>query len=156
MLILSDSIYRQVGVPVEKTRTKNQPPIYRSFTLGNGQFTCLKVVIPGSDTARLLEEASVINKNYEFSEIILGVGANYIPNDHPRSYRPSFMYTAFSEITSFLESIRSLFDTDVTFSPILPQRSSPRGAIRKLNLQIREFCDKNYLKGLFPLETQSF
>ena len=60
------------------------------------------------------------------------------------------MYTAFSEITSFLESIRSLFDTDVTFSPILPQRSSPRSAIRKLNLQIREFCDKNYLSYLYP------
>jgi len=150
LLILSDSIYRHVGVPVPKTRVKNQPPIYRRFTLCNGSITCLKVVIPGADSARLFEEASVIYCDYEFSEILLHVGANYIPNEHPFSRRPFYMRTAYSEITSCLDAIRNLFEINVTYSPILPQRHSPPGAIRTLNLKIQNFVISNSFNYLFP------
>jgi hypothetical protein len=153
VLILSDSIYRHVGVSVPKTNS-NEGPIYKKFELCNGNIRCLKVVIPGALAPRLIAEAAIIHRKYTFGEIILHCGANYIPN--PRSFRPYFWCEAVDDVTQLLNELRKLFLTNVTFSPILPQLSSPPGAIYAINARINNFCQRNDFSRLFPEEFENF
>ena len=106
------------------------------------------MVIPGAIAPRLLAEASIIKRKYTFREIVVCCGANYIPN--PRHYRPYFLREAVDHVTQLLHELRGLFQTNVTFSPILPQLSSPLGAIYAANNKINTFCANYGFGYIYP------
>jgi len=71
-----------------------------------------EVVIPGARAHRLLSEATVLSRAYNFEHVIVHVGTNYVP------FVPE---QAITDITKLLDALPHLFPgCRVTFSPILP------------------------------------
>ena len=122
-LLLSDSIFRHVGADSPKKKddirgraivrdlpivfARNQPP-----------FLLKRVVVPGARCPRLLSEAFALASEYEFEEIIVHCGTNYLNED-------SEIEDTFVEIIEFLRALKDKFQCRVTYSPILP-RVSPQ------------------------------
>jgi hypothetical protein len=151
VLILSDSICRHIGKPQPK-RPNEHAALYQEITLTD-QISCLKVVIPGARAPRLLAEAAHIATKYNFREVIVQCGANYIP-DTTKPWRRvlhGHAHRAFDEVSHLLDSLRNLFsNSNIVFSPILPQRNAPPGCINIINDHLYEFCDMMRFDRLFP------
>ena len=102
-----------------------------------------KVVIPGARAHRLLSEATVLSRAYNFEHVIVHVGTNYVP------FAPE---QAVTDITKLLDALPHLFPgCRVTFSPILP-RTTPEGKnfptneelvkmIREINTTVEHHCE---------------
>ena len=143
VLVLSDSIFRHVGGDSPKDPSV-KGPIYSHLDLGNT--TVFKCVISGARVERLWEEAVALNRTHCFSEIIVNVGANYIPS--PQSRNSFWFFPPPSavglEIKSFLDAIADLFDTDVTFSAIPPRMDMKSfRVISRINSDIHSHCRIN-------------
>ena len=95
-------------------------PFYSTFTLGSTSI--IKCMIPGARVGRLWEEAVALAIKHTFGEIIVNVGANYIPSLQSRHrywYFPASLVVG-EEIKSLLNALADLFNTDITFSAIPP------------------------------------
>ena len=146
LLILSDSIYRHVGVSVPKEaidRSADPAPIYREFDICSNRVHCLKIVIPGAKAPRLLAEAQKVAANYTFGEIILHCGANHIPHDEPSADAADVIVT---ELYNLHLSVRDLFPHSViTFSQLLPMTQVSRRhrqLICEVNMRMDSFCQR--------------
>ena len=158
ILILSDSIFRHVGIdgppakpPVRdllshQRRYSPKAAIYQDFSVNSFAKEPLpirKVVIPGARCGRIFLEAQLIaRENRErYKTVIVHVGANYV-----RTHSP---FVAQKEIEDLLMEIQCLFpDSFVTFSETLPQyceqsedmNSAINFDILKVNVHIKDFC----------------
>ena len=164
VLIISDSIFRHVGgdcpLPLRPRIRKDQEDAPRTQvqtkTLAITQdipykaerskppLSVKKVVIPGARAPRLLAEASLLARTFNFEHIICHVGTNYVPYCQPDQ--------AIFEINEFLDNLRGLFrDTRITWSPILP-RLTPQDKryplaeemmdkIHEINTEVIANCD---------------
>ena len=134
ILVLSDSIFRHVGSPCpkeeqRKIRGRADPefqqicilPIRSSFSIGGTNI--LKVVMPGARAGALQLEASLIAKEFDFGEIILHCGANYVPSvrRHGRRFHLVSPREAINEICGLVDSLGALFTGMITYSMTLPQ-----------------------------------
>ena len=157
VLILSDSIFRHVGsicpkklVRMDIRRRKlfegMEPPveiIRDNFEIGNTAIK--KVVIPGARTDALLAEAASLHQEFDFGEIILHVGANYVPS----CMRPGKKFVivhpndVIEEIKSLLNELAELFPySEITYSVTLPQMdTSFLEDINHINYRIALHCD---------------
>lgn len=167
VLLLSDSIYRHVGIAVPKearqpneTRQPNPPPIYREFSLSQNNVSCLKVVIPGAKAARLYEEAQLLSATHDFKEIILHCGANHLPTKLTRSQQShqhldDIRDETLANLYKLHTSVQALFKSAaMTFSPILPQlqqNGPPPGLVCVINTKMDMFCTRNKFSFLRPL-----
>lgn len=119
-LVLSDSIMKHVDP------TKMEPM---------SGMEIMNVSIPGARCPRLLAELAHLSIRYEFGEVIVHVGTNYLP--HEPAHRVA------QEIKNFLSAICDFLPetTKVTFSSILP-RTSDRflRSVNNINQQIYYFC----------------
>jgi hypothetical protein len=151
ILILSDSICRHVGS--SQPKHNNEPAaLYQEITLAD-KISCLKVVIPGARAPRLLSEAAHIATKYSFREVIVQCGANYVPDTSKpwRRVLQGHARRAFDEVSHLLGSLRNVFsDSNIVFSPILPQRNAPPGCINSINDHMYEFCDMQRFDRLYP------
>jgi len=159
VLILSDSIFRHVGVEcsVEKRsppdllsrwrRSSGPKAIIKDF-LVNDAVPVRKVVVPGARCDRIILEASLIAQqgHHHFREVIVHVGANYVSSHRALAAK--------EEIQQCLLSIQHLFpDAGVTYSVILPQYVDDKSdnatnlTINKLNDLIEDFCVDNGLNA---------
>ena len=153
LLIISDSIYRHVGVPCPKgvglptavtnllgCSTHLPKTLKQEFSMLN--LNCLKVVVPGALAPRLLQEATLLHRDCSFSHIVVNCGANYVP--HPDSQRPMFDWQgqAIHETIFLLSFLQTEICESVAFSSILPQPRNAKmtGCINTINLKISHFC----------------
>ena len=139
--MLSDSIYRHVGIECPKDPSAFTPrPIRSNFDIG--QLSFLKVVCPGARSDFLWAEAVLLNDSFTFDHVIVHVGTNYVPNrmnSDPRSP----LDTA-DEICQLLDAIGPLFQAKVSYSYILPRLDlSVLGGINTINTIIFDHCSAN-------------
>ena len=137
ILILSDSIFRHVGVSSPKPTKGREGPIIKDFTIG-ASTPVTKVVVPGATCPRLFSEAVGISKQNQFSRVILHVGANYIRN----RVNPE---RAINEICDLLDSLSGLFPSAIIcFSLVLPQfrgwQLHAPAVIARINNGLMDFC----------------
>ena len=127
VLVLSDSIFRHVGsicprIPRDPNAPKDlpPPPIRDHFDIG--YTSVMKIVMPGARVDALLAEASTLQHVYDFGEIIVHCGANYVPScQQPK--RKFFMVPrdiVLRDIKCLLDELADMFHCMVTFSFILP------------------------------------
>ena len=140
VLILSDSIYRHIGGAIPRDE-KFKGPLYRELDIEN--IDVLKCVIPGARVDRLWSEAVAISQKYNFREIIIHVGSNYIPS--PQACRRNYYFPMrnfiVNDIKDLLGAVSDLFNCHVTFSSILPRLNMTFfRLIRNLNIEINEYC----------------
>ena len=162
-LIISDSIFRHVGADCPK-KVGVKRALERDIPLRLSKSLPLlkvkKVVIPGARCARLFDEASRLSQRYEFEEVVVHVGTNYI-NDEDCEPMPIF-----EEIQQFLGALKGAFKSRITFSPILPrvlreeqeydQRYEPLSELtlqtielcRIINHEVHLFCESNSIGSM--------
>ena len=149
VLILSDSIYRHVGSECPKDKNVKSA-IVSSFNIGN--VTVMKVVCPGARIDRLWAEATMLSLKYSIGHVIVHVGANYLPSRF--NHRPISPEGISTEIVQLLDAIRSLFQAEVSFSCILPQRNLDIiDGINVINNAIYDHCSTN---GIWFLQCLDF
>ena len=135
VLLLSDSIYRHVGVACPRdarSRVKNRA-VEAYFSVGPTSIK--KLCLPGAQADRLLAEASSLALTHEFGEIIVHVGANYLPTISrvPLTAR----LAASQEIQDLLAALGDIFYAPITYSLMLPLASSRyTNAINMINDEI--------------------
>ena len=141
VLIISDSIYRHVGIECPKDRSAFTPrPIISTFDIG--QITFMKVVCPGARCDFLWAEAVLLNVNYNFDHVILHVGTNYVPNS--MNNNPRSPLDTSDEICQLLNAIGPLLQAKVSYSYILPRLDlSVIDGINAINTTIFEYCSAN-------------
>ena len=144
ILILSDSIWRHVGVSCPKRRMKGRasPPIIKKFELEGRNFT--KHVIPGACSDRLWHEAARVARDdpTPYEEVIIHCGTNFATS---RVAPPD----AELELKHLIRNVSALFpDARITFSRILPRFCEDDDApwwnnytIEYMNNNIERFCE---------------
>ena len=119
ILLISDSIYRHVGVECPRdvrSRHRRARPIVADFWVGNTHVK--KLCLPGAKSDRLLAEASIMALTHEFREVVVHVGANYLPTvNRDRLKTPA---AASKEIQALLAALGDIFFAPVTYSLMLP------------------------------------
>ena len=152
ILILSDSIFRHVGVacPKELSRTPNKKrkpkrPIIKEFQIEKNIY-CKKVIYPGGNCGDLLAcaaEAAKLDPNTIFDEVILHVGTNTV-----ESSSPTRMTT---NLQRMLMDLTILFpDSDITYSAIIPRCGGDpsewiNDQIADINYELERYCmDKGF------------
>ena len=135
ILLISDSIYRHVGVACPRDarpRYRNRP-VVADFWVGNTHVK--KLCLPGAKAERLLAEASIMALTHEFREVVVHVGANYLPTvsrDHPTTRAAASV-----EIQALLAALGDIFYAPVTYSLMLPLASSRfTDAINSINEEV--------------------
>ena len=120
VLIVSDSIYRHVGIECPKENDLKNTSVISEFNVGS--LAIMKIVCPGARCDRLLSEVAVFSSSHCFDHIIVHAGANYIPNPTKQRVTLPPIVTA-GEICDFLDSMGNLFESRISFSCIIPQRN---------------------------------
>ena len=139
VLIISDSIYRHVGVECPKDNSVKSA-IVSSFNIG--QISVMKLVCPGARSDRLWAEAALLNIKFVYDHVVVHVGTNYVPNRF--NYNPIPPLATSDEISHLLDEIGTLFQAKVSFSCILPRLDLPVvDSINFVNTRLYEHCSEN-------------
>ena len=162
VLILSDSIYRHVGSSCPKVKNtikgRARPdlqqtcilPIRSHFSIG--ATTVMKVIMPGARAGALQLQATILASEYDFGEVIVNCGANYVPSVR-RPGRRFHMVSppeAINEITGLINALGNLFTGMITYSMTLPQVNCLDYIenINGINDAVVRYCTSNGLSYL--------
>ena len=151
VLVLSDSIFRHVGNICPKIRRDPNapkdlppPPIRDQFDIGYASIK--KIVMPGARVDALLAEASTLQHNYEFGEIIVHCGANYVPSCQQPNRKFVMVHRdeVSRDIKRLLDELSDMFSCMITFSFILPQMDTTYiNDINYINNGVDRHCLRN-------------
>ena len=146
ILIVSDSMFRHVGVACPKDRRKArlnnsfQPPIIKEFELEKNTY-CKKIVIPGARAENLIRAASssAQNDSTVYDEVIFHAGTNYFNTGIPTHLVLARLKQALVDLT------RIYPDSEITYSAIVPRCGGDREAwenqeIAYINDEMERFC----------------
>ena len=160
VLILSDSIWRHVGVDcprvtynLDREKPKGRAPIIKDFSMGSRKIT--KVVIPGAQVDRLWHEAvRLANEGLTYGEVILHCGTNYFRSRIP-------LAEGELDIRQCMLALAEVFpEARITYSKTLPRFDEEEeedafavnSDIDKLNRNMTSFCRWNDF-GVFSVES---
>ena len=106
----------------------------------------MKIVMPGARVNALLADASTLQHRYNFGEIIVHCGANYVPScQQPgRKFVMVPRNEVLSDIKRLLDELSDMFYCMVTFSFILPQMDTTFiNDINFINNGVDRHCHRN-------------
>ena len=146
ILILSDSMFRHVGVACPRDRRKArlnndfQPPIVAEFQLEKNAFV-KKIVIPGARAENLVRAGSSAAQHDPtvYDEVIFHAGTNYFSTQMPT-------HVVLGRIKQALLDLTLIYpESEITFSAIVPRCGGDRESwenyeIAYLNDEIERYC----------------
>ena len=166
MLLLSDSMFRHVAADnpnppnyVRGLALQQDIPIALTKSEPHKHFTVKKVIVPGARCPRLLAEASALALNFEFDEVVVSCGTNYLQDSEAAEI--------ITDTQQLLWALKGLFKCQITFSPIIPRvtqdeqkpenRREPLSQFsyemldktRCVNAEVIVFCDAKSFDLLF-------
>ena len=152
VLVLSDSILRHVHGSIPKAE-KEKHPLYQDVILDQSveaasELTVLKCVTPGARCDRLWADAVALSQKHSFREVIVSVGANYIPSRQTRRRgQPNFKPAAdvIDDICDLLAALNELFQCHVSFMAVPPRVDRTYfNLIQDINAGVDAFCREQW------------